>query len=257
MRVRLRFHKIGKIRFVGHRDVARIFERALRKIGFPVTYSEGFSPRVKMSFGLALPTCYESRSEFLDIPIDDQSLVDGRLTGIGQGEGATWSPGELADALTDALPDGIGVDELVIEPRGGPSLQEAIHACTWQFDIMDCTHEAAVAGVERVLGSDIVVVARSKKGTMVEEDVRPAIHELYVDAMSERGAVIVARLSATPRVVRPSELLEALAPGHEMGVARRLHQWIESEGARHEPLSPATADSHLAASAGSQEGIPS
>ncbi|MDG2111833.1 MAG: TIGR03936 family radical SAM-associated protein, partial [Actinomycetota bacterium] len=56
LRVRIRFQKLGKVRFVGHRDVARIFERALRKVGFPVTYSEGFSPRVKLSFGLALPT---------------------------------------------------------------------------------------------------------------------------------------------------------------------------------------------------------
>ncbi len=44
-RVRLRFAKLGKVRFTSHRDVARIWERALRRAGLPVAYTEGFSPR--------------------------------------------------------------------------------------------------------------------------------------------------------------------------------------------------------------------
>ena len=47
MRVRLRFSKHGKVRFTSHRDVARMWERALRRASLPVAYSEGFSPRPK------------------------------------------------------------------------------------------------------------------------------------------------------------------------------------------------------------------
>ena len=56
MRIRLRFRKQGKVRFTSHRDVARMWERALRRLQLPVAYTEGFSPRPKLSFGLALPT---------------------------------------------------------------------------------------------------------------------------------------------------------------------------------------------------------
>jgi len=44
MRIRIRFHKKGKVRFTSHRDVARIWERAFRRTGIVVAYSQGFSP---------------------------------------------------------------------------------------------------------------------------------------------------------------------------------------------------------------------
>jgi radical SAM-linked protein len=49
--VRIKFTKLGKIRFTSHRDVARLFERALRKASVHVAYTEGFSPRPKIAFG--------------------------------------------------------------------------------------------------------------------------------------------------------------------------------------------------------------
>ena len=68
-RVRFRFAKLGKIRFTSHRDVARMWERALRRAGLPVAYIGGFSPRPQLSFGLALPTGRESLAEYLDVDV--------------------------------------------------------------------------------------------------------------------------------------------------------------------------------------------
>src|SRR5215210_3122241 len=69
-RVRLRFSKVGKVRFTSHRDTARCWERALRRAELPVAYTEGFSPRPKVSFGLALSTGHESLAEYLDVDLD-------------------------------------------------------------------------------------------------------------------------------------------------------------------------------------------
>src|SRR3954466_12463420 len=78
MTVRIRFSKLGKIRFTSHRDVARMWERALRRAAVPVAYTEGFSPHPKLSFGLALSTGHESFGEYLDIdlaePVDVESI---------------------------------------------------------------------------------------------------------------------------------------------------------------------------------------
>jgi len=71
VKVRIRFTKQGKVRWTSHRDVARIWERALRRAGLPVAYTEGFSPRPRLSFGLALPTGYESDAEYLDVDLLD------------------------------------------------------------------------------------------------------------------------------------------------------------------------------------------
>ena len=68
-RVRIRFSKFGKVRFTSHRDVARIWERSLRRAGVAMAYTEGFSPRPKLSFGLALSTGHESYGEYLDVAL--------------------------------------------------------------------------------------------------------------------------------------------------------------------------------------------
>ena len=86
MKVRIRFSKLGKIRWTSHRDVARMWERAFRRVQLPLAYSEGFSPRPKVSFGLALPTGYESVAEYLDVELRDSvelSTLAGRLSRYG------------------------------------------------------------------------------------------------------------------------------------------------------------------------------
>ncbi len=90
--VRLRFTEHGKVRWISHRDVARAFERAFRIVGLPLAFTQGFSPRPKVSFGLALSVGHESDAEYLDVELAE--VVD-------------LVP--LVDALSDALPEGIDV----------------------------------------------------------------------------------------------------------------------------------------------------
>src|SRR6201991_4995413 len=66
-RVRLRFAKRGRLRFLSHRDVARSFERALRRAGVPVAYSHGFSPHPRLSWVGAAPTGTASEAEYVEI----------------------------------------------------------------------------------------------------------------------------------------------------------------------------------------------
>ena len=243
MRLRIRFSKIGKVRFVGHRDVARIMERALRRCGIPVTYSEGFSPRLRMSFGLALPTCYESEAEYLDVPLNPELVRDDTIICTGWGQGEVYDRPELQKALNEALPNGFDVVALTIEPKTKGSLQEAVLSCGWSFDIVGAQSNDVQNAIKTALNSSVIEVERKKKNEIVREDIRYGIHELRLDGESERGPVVIAELSAKPRVIRPSELVDALAPGAELGVAKRTHQWIENDGQRIEPLTPSNSTS--------------
>ena len=69
----MRYAKLGKVRFTSHRDTARIWERAVRRAGLRSLTTSGFTPRPRVSFGLALPTGAESIAEYLDLEV-----VDGR-----------------------------------------------------------------------------------------------------------------------------------------------------------------------------------
>ena len=148
MRLRIRYSKKGKVRFISHRDVARIWERALRRVGVSVAYSQGFSPRPKLSFGLALSTGHESEAEFLDLELLDE---DGDWT-VVRGE-------DLAARLTVALP--VGLDVVAVAPvEKGDSLQQAVTSCTWAIEVDDVDREYMDAWVADVLSREEIVVER-------------------------------------------------------------------------------------------------
>ncbi|MEY3492603.1 MAG: hypothetical protein RL413_21, partial [Actinomycetota bacterium] len=93
MKVRLAYSKIGKIRFLGHLDVAHLWERAFRKAKLGVAVSAGFTPRPKLSFGLALPTAGESLVEVLDVVLDPAPAGQGELDDLAPRLSAVMPPG--------------------------------------------------------------------------------------------------------------------------------------------------------------------
>jgi radical SAM-linked protein len=228
-RVRIRFAKLGKIRWTSHRDTARMWERSFRRIELPLAYSQGFSPRPKVSFGLALSTGHESVAEYLDLEL---------------APGADVEVAALPALLSVALPAGVDALAAEIIDDRAPSLQEEVSRCTWRLCVVPApasppvTADDLASRVERVLGADTVVITRKRKGVDVTDDIRPAILAVRVlDEASDEGVWLECDLATRPRSLRPSELLVALGADLEERHVRRLHQWIERDGARWEPLS--------------------
>ena len=224
MRLRIRYSKKGKVRFISHRDVARIWERALRRVGVSVAYSQGFSPRPKLSFGLALSTGHESEAEFLDLELSDE---DGDWTAV-RGE-------DLAARLTVALP--VGLDVVAVAPvEKGDSLQQAVTSCTWAIEVDDVDREYMDAWVAGVLSREEIVVERERKGKPVVEDLRPHVLALDVTGTTETGIRLSADLGTQPRALRPTELLAAVDPPLTARTVCRMNQWMSQGDDREEPL---------------------
>ena len=232
--VRLRFSKLGKVRWTSHRDVARMWERAFRRAGVTVQYTGGFSPRPKVSFGLALPTGHESFAEYLDVHLADTGPA---------GVDVLTLPGRL----TPALPNGIDVTGALALDAGSPSLQHEVTSCSWEVEL-DTT--GLQQRIDVVLGAASLMVTRERKGHRVTDDIRPAIRSLAVAAPASGGGRLVAELATQPRGLRPAELLGALDVDVADCLVRRTHQWIERDGARVEPVSlDATGAPHAGARA--------
>ena len=219
--VRIRFTEFGKVRFISHRDVARLFERALRKLSLPVAYSEGFSPRPKLSFGLALSVGYESEAEYLDVELTERVELDG-----------------LIDRFTDALPNGITVANIVHLEAGASSLQQSIVSCQWMVEILGIAKSELESKVASVLAATELPVERVRKGKTTVADIRPSILGLEVVGATDRGVEIAAHLATEQLSVRPSELLAVIGvtPTQE-GRITRTHQWMTIDGERREPVS--------------------
>jgi len=240
MKIRLRYSKMGKVRFVGNLDVTRLWERALRKTALPVAYSVGFSPRPKLSFGLALPMAAESIAEYVDIelapyPDGRHPLGDAGLDG-------------LVERLSLAMPNGFDVLVVAEKLPGQVSLQEDVVACDWEVAVLGIGMAAAHAAVDHALAASELPLQRERKGERRTDDVRPAIEELRVIGPTEvegtdgiEAVALRMRLATVGRGLRPSELVSVVFPdlGDPTDVVRRLvrtEQWIERDGARRELL---------------------
>jgi len=226
LKARLQYSKLGKVRFTSHRDMARIWERTLRRAGLPVAYSQGYSPRAKLAFGLALPTTFESKAEYVDFNF---STEDVDVAGF-------------AELLTPLLPVGVEAIDAVVLRGDAVSLQQAVTSTTWLLQV-EAAPEAVSSWIERVVEAPEIELTRERKGKQTTDDVRPAIHALRLSEPEERSDAddslisITAELATQPRALRPNELLSVLAPEFTFRRGRRLHQWIASDGARLDPLS--------------------
>jgi radical SAM-linked protein len=229
--VRLRYTKLGKVRWISHRDVARALERAFRVVQLPLAFSEGFSPRPRVSFGLALSTGHESDAEYVDLVLADAIDLD-----------------PLPTQITAALPEGMAVVGLVALADRAPALQEAVTCVEWRVDVVhgDLTEVDPARlrdQVDAALAMPALTTTKRRKGRDVVEDVRPVIRRITVcDEPSTTPlplgglpVVVEMEMSTQPRGAKPGEVLAALGDFTEIR-ARRTHQWIERDGARQEPL---------------------
>jgi radical SAM-linked protein len=221
---------MGKIRFTSHRDVARMWERALRRSRLPVALSQGYSPHPLLSFGLALPTGCESYGEYLDARLEDS--------------GADEIPcPDLPGLLTPLLPDGVAVQAAGAIGMAEGSLQQEVASCDWELEVYGVGGQELQERVERMLAAPSLTVHRERKGRQTEDDIRPAILTLTVSREHEleQGEHPIGRLRAElathPRGVRPGDLISAFGTDVVLARACRTHQWIERDGARFEPLS--------------------
>ncbi|HCV37077.1 MAG: TIGR03936 family radical SAM-associated protein [Acidimicrobiales bacterium] len=237
MRLRIRFAKTGKVRFVGHRDVARLWERGLRKASLSVAYSEGFSPRPRLSFGLALSTGYESNAEYLEVelrePFDDATWD-------------CWKAEEVRARIDATLP--VGIDVLAVAPsdRGEDSLQKAVTSCTWEIIVDGIDVEEASTGVLELLGRSQILLERERKGKIFTEDIRHQLLALEVNGDADDGVRLIADLGTQPRALRPGEMLAAMDPPLTARSVCRMNQWMLQGNDRIEPLSVDAAPAPLA-----------
>ena len=238
MKIRVRSTKLGKVRFVGHRDMARIWDRTLRRLGIPVAFTQGFTPRPRIAFGLALPMGAESLAEYVDVEIDTHH-VDGHDLDL-DGLPVAWS---------ELLPDGIDVTVVDVPDVPVESLQESVTSCTWELWSPKITGGDLAAAVA-LLDADELLVERERKRERRTDDIRPLLLDLRPDHTGRR---LVAELATTGRALRPAELCTLAFPHVDPLDVRvlRTHQWTSHDDDRREvlplPVSVAAPDREVGA----------
>jgi radical SAM-linked protein len=199
-RLRLRYAKRGRLRFSSTRDFQRAFERALRRTGVPMAYSQGFNPHPRISYANAAPTGTASEAEYVEIAVT-----------------AVLDPEKVRTALDAALPPGLDVLE-VVEVRT-PDLADRLQASVWTIELPGLDAAGVRPGAEAFLAAGAVEVQRLTKSGMRTFDARGPVVRLEVrdspgqadgaDAGTPCAILDLVVRHVTPSV-RPDDVLAAL-----------------------------------------------
>ena len=187
-KLRIRFAKRGRLRFTSHRDFQRAFERALRRSGVPVAYSQGFTPHPKVSYAGAAPMGAASEAEYLELAVT-----------------ARCDPAAVADALDAALAPGLDIVDVVEADQA--SLADRLQASEWSIELPGVPVEELTAAVDAFLRESQVEVQRMTKNGIRTLDARGAVVRMAVDGGEPTLRLVVRHQTPT---VRPDDVLTGL-----------------------------------------------
>ena len=190
-RLRFTFAKHGPMRFTGHLDLHHACERTLRRANAPVAHSAGFSPRPRLSLGLALPLGFTSDCELIDV-----WLAEPR------------QPAQLLPALQLSAPPGLRVLAALAVDAKEPALQKQIVAASYEAHLQQASSLADLHRRIRLL-LDSPEILRQWRGKSY--DLRPLIETLEARPTDDGGVLLLMRLSAVEGATgRPEEVLQSL-----------------------------------------------
>lgn len=185
LRVRIRFSKQGDLRLIGHRDLMRSMERLFRRAGLALAMSQGFHPKPRMTFPLALAVGIEGIDEVMELDLAESYAAE-----------------ELLERLASHAPPGLTIKSVELLPPGGKKAR--VRRVTYQVPIPPARREGLPERIARLLEAPSVRVARPRRAEPL--DLRPLLEELRL----QQG--ILAMRLRTPQEgnAGPREVLGAL-----------------------------------------------
>lgn len=210
MRIRITFVKQGPLRYTGHLDLHKLWERAARRAELPLAYSRGFHPQPKMNMAAALPLGFSSRCEVMDMKLEhDISLED------------------LPTRLNKTLPSGLQVVEVEQVDDRAPALQTQVVSAEYEVTLTESIDRSELKRkIDSVIESKSI--ARERRGKMY--DLRHLIEELALhpsgrgDEDEGQGVRVFMRLTAREGATgRPEEVLDVLGIPFEETRIERTH----------------------------------
>ncbi len=191
MRLRVKFRKFGPIRFIGHLDVMRFFQKAIRRAGIDVAYSKGFSPHQIMAFAAPLGVGLLSNGEYMDIEV-----------------GSIVSCQDTLERLNRAGTPGIEVTSVKVLPDTAGNAMASVAAAAYTGRFREGREPRTEIGsvLQAFLAREqILVTKETKKGTR-ELDLKPGIYRLTY----EDGAFRILLDPSSGGNIKPVQMVEAI-----------------------------------------------
>ena len=166
MKVRIRFKKEGVMKYIGHLDVMRYFQKLLRRADIPIAYSQGLSPHQIMSFAMPLSTGLESDGEYVDIEITERITTD-----------------EAKRRMNAHNVEGIEILSFKELPDGAKNAMASISAADYSVSFREGFKPSfsCIDTLRRMYDEDSINVVKQTKKSESVVDIKPGIYSIDGD----------------------------------------------------------------------------
>lgn len=192
MKVRVKFRKFGPVRFIGHLDVMRFFQKCIRRAELDIAYSQGFSPHQIMSFAAPLGVGLTSDGEYMDIELN-----------------TVTTSADMIQRLNDASVYGIEIVSMKELPEGAGNAMASVAAAGYTVTFREDRAPAFdyKEAFERLMKQEAILIHKETKKSTLEIDLKPGIYELSV---KEDGSIYMLVDASSSGNIKPIQIIEAL-----------------------------------------------
>ena len=190
---RLLFTKTGDAVWMSHLDLMRLFQRAFKRAGLPLTHTQGYNPRPSVSIALPLSVAVESVCELLDFDLD----------------GETVACEEITARLNAALVPDVRVLQTYENGRKIKDLALLDSVLTLEYD--QGVPADAEASLQALFARDSLTVEKKGKNGPTQQDIIPMIHQLQVQRRDDNTLQIHSRVCCQNPSLNPTQLVAAIA----------------------------------------------
>ena len=198
MKIRIKFRKYGTMKFIGHLDVMRYFQKAIRRAEVNIRYSEGFSPHQIMSFAAPLGVGITSKGEYVDIEVLD-----------------TENSKKMVDRLNAVMSEGFEILEYKLLPDDAANAMSIVAAADYSLTFRpgyEPENESPQEWFEKLVQffdtDHVMIMKKTKKGER-EMDLKPFVYELKVRKEGEIPALFMKVSAGSAANIKPELVLDA------------------------------------------------
>jgi radical SAM-linked protein len=197
---RLLFKKTGNAVWISHLDLMRLFQRAFKRAGLPLTHTQGFNPRPSVSIALPLSVGVDSNCEILDFDLDADSVA----------------LEEICPRLNCCLVDGV---EVLQAYDGGRKLRDLAYLrCLIKLEYDNGCAEGTVDAISGLFASESVVVEKKTKNGVQDQNIIPMIQSISVQKNADNLVLIDALICCQNPTLNPMQIpaaIERYLPEHK------------------------------------------
>lgn len=202
MRMLATFEKSERLRHIGHLDILRAMQRALRRSGLPVAYSNGFNPHILLSFASALSVGAAGTREVMEVAMAEET-----------------APEDFLARMNAALPPEMQLSGARAVDDRHPAVMSLVKAARYEIRLRDPEEARRIAeALPAYLAQGEIITERKTKSGVKPCDIRPLIHSLTAE-----DGVLRAELALTETLsCKPAMLLRTLGECAGTGEPRAL-----------------------------------